>query len=128
LATALDLEINFLNTANIHVMDLSETIIGNFIKDDADKFVIATEGAVWDNQETGKRGFNNTVSNLHKALDQSIRRLKVNHLAFIIFIAAPQTLKLNRYWTTFLALSLRVKLVVSAFLKYHPSLCGGPVR
>ena len=54
LATALDLGIDFLDTANIYGMGLSETIIGNFIKGDADKFVIATKGTVWDVSETGK--------------------------------------------------------------------------
>ena len=75
LATALDLEIDFLDTANIYGMGLSETVIGNFIKGDADKFAIATKGAVWDDPETGKRGFNKTATHLSTALDQSLTRL-----------------------------------------------------
>ena len=55
MATALDLGTDFLDTANIYRMGLSETIIGNFIKGGADKFVITTKGAVWDDPETGKR-------------------------------------------------------------------------
>ena len=80
-ATELDLGIDFLDTANIYGMGLSETIIGKFIKGDADKFAIATKGAVWDNPETGKRGFNNTATHLSTALDQSLTRLQVDQVA-----------------------------------------------
>jgi aryl-alcohol dehydrogenase-like predicted oxidoreductase len=81
LATALDLGIDFLDTANIYGMGLSETIIGKFIKGDADKFAITTKGAVWGDQETRKRGFNNTATHLSTALDQSLTRLQVDQVA-----------------------------------------------
>ena len=49
LAAALDMGVNFLDTANIYGMGVSEHVIGSFLKGDDTKFVIATKGAVWDN-------------------------------------------------------------------------------
>ena len=75
MATALDLRIDFLDTANIYGMGLSETIIGNFIKGDADKFVIATKVRSGMFQKLEKWSFNNTASHLSTALDQYLTRL-----------------------------------------------------
>ena len=84
LAAALDMGVNFLDTANIYGMGVSEHVIGSFLKGDDTKFVIATKGAVWDNPETGKRGFNNTCDHLRAELELSLTRLQVEQVALYL--------------------------------------------
>ncbi len=81
LGTALDLGINFLDTANVYGNGVSEQVIGSFIKGDASRFVIATKAGIYRNPETNVRSFNNSPEHLREELEKSLRRLGVEHVA-----------------------------------------------
>jgi aryl-alcohol dehydrogenase-like predicted oxidoreductase len=81
LKTALDLGIDFLDTANVYGMGVSEKTIGSFIKGDADKFTIATKAGIYRDPETQTRGFNNSREHLTAELDKSLKHLGVDHVA-----------------------------------------------
>ncbi len=59
LAAARDMGLDFLDTANVYGMGVSETIIGTFLNGNAGDFTIATKAGIWRDPETGKRSFNN---------------------------------------------------------------------
>lgn len=81
LKCALDLGIDHLDTANVYGNGVSETVIGEFIKDHPDRFHIATKAAIWRDPDTNVRGFNNSPQHLRTELEKSLKRLGVDHVA-----------------------------------------------
>lgn len=77
LAACIDHGIDFIDTANVYGMGISETYIGNFIKDHPNKFKIATKGGITRNPN--KRN-NNEAAHLTEALDASLERLGVDYV------------------------------------------------
>lgn len=75
LATALDLGVSFLDTANVYGMGQSETMIGSFLKGRQGLFTIATKGGICRDPDTGKRTFNNRPDYLRAELEASLSRL-----------------------------------------------------
>ena len=75
LATAIDLGIDFLDTANVYGNGVSESVIGSFIKDNPGKFKIATKAGIYRNPATNERGFNNDAAYLRGELERSLTRL-----------------------------------------------------
>ena len=69
LAAALDLGIDFLDTANVYGAGVSEKVIGSFIKDHPHKFTIATKAGIYRNPDTNVRSFNNSPEHLREALE-----------------------------------------------------------
>jgi aryl-alcohol dehydrogenase-like predicted oxidoreductase len=76
LAFCLDRGLNFLDTANIYGNGLSETIIGNYIKQNSADLVIATKGGISRNSQDGRR-FDNRPEYLRSELETSLKRLNV---------------------------------------------------
>ena len=81
LGAALDLGIDFLDTANVYGRGLSERVIGSFLRDNAHSFSIATKGGIWRDPQTDERSFNNSPEHLREALDKSLENLGVEHVA-----------------------------------------------
>ena len=81
LAAALDLGIDFLDTANVYGAGVSERVIGGFIKDNPNAFMIATKGGIHRDRNTNKRGFDNSAQHLRQALETSLTNLGVDHVA-----------------------------------------------
>lgn len=81
LAAALDLGIDFLDTANVYGAGVSERVIGSFIRDNPGRFTIATKGGIRRHPETNERGFDNSPEHLREALETSLRNLGVDHVA-----------------------------------------------
>lgn len=75
LSAARDLGVDFLDTANVYGMGVSETIIGSYLKGRPDVFTIATKGGIDRDPATGKRGFNNAKDYLRAELEASLTRL-----------------------------------------------------
>ncbi|MFD1193100.1 aldo/keto reductase [Seohaeicola saemankumensis] len=75
LSAALDLGVDFLDTANVYGMGQSETIIGSFLKGRKDLFTIATKGGIRRDPATGKRSFDNKPDYLRTELEASLTRL-----------------------------------------------------
>lgn len=80
LARALELGIDFLDTANVYGNGVSEEVIGAFVKDHPGRFRIATKGGIHRPPETGKRTFDNSQEHLRDALEASLKRLGIEHV------------------------------------------------
>ena len=128
LAAALDMGVTFLDTANIYGMGVSESVIGSFLKGDNTKFVIATKAAVWDNPETGKRGFNNTRDHLRAELELSLARLQLERVALYYIHRRALKIEIEQVMEILLSLRSKAKSVVLAFLKSRLPRCDVPVR
>jgi aryl-alcohol dehydrogenase-like predicted oxidoreductase len=81
LAAALNLGIDFLDTANVYGAGVSERVIGSFIKDHPNRFTIATKAGIYRDPDTNVRSFNNSPEHLREALEKSLRNLGVDHVA-----------------------------------------------
>jgi aryl-alcohol dehydrogenase-like predicted oxidoreductase len=82
LAAALDLGVNFLDTANAYGLGVSETRIGKFLAEDRSRrarVTLATKFGISRNAE-GKRFIDNSESHMIDALDGSLKRLGVDHV------------------------------------------------
>jgi aryl-alcohol dehydrogenase-like predicted oxidoreductase len=77
LQRALDLGVTHLDTANAYGGGLSETIIGNFIKDHPGQFSIATKGGI---VAKPVRRFDNSKDHLRSELEKSLKRLGVDRV------------------------------------------------
>jgi aryl-alcohol dehydrogenase-like predicted oxidoreductase len=102
-------------------MGVSENVIGSFLKGDDTKFVIATKGAVWDNPETGKRGFNNSCDHLRAELELSLTRLQVEQVAlYYIHRRAPE-IEIEQVMETLLAFKAEGKIGGIGFSEISPA-------
>jgi len=80
LARALDLGIDFLDTANVYGNGVSEEVIGAFIKDHPGRFTIATKGGIMRRPDTNERAFDNSPEHLRNVLEGSLKRLGVEYV------------------------------------------------
>lgn len=80
LARALELGIDFLDTANVYGNGVSEQVIGAFIKDHPGRFKIATKGGIKRDPETNVRSFDNSPEHLRTALERSLGNLGLEHV------------------------------------------------
>lgn len=81
LAAAIDLGIDFIDTANVYGGGVSERAIGSFMKQNPSDFVIATKGGIRRDPDTNRRYFDNSPEHLREALEKSLRDLGVDHVA-----------------------------------------------
>jgi aryl-alcohol dehydrogenase-like predicted oxidoreductase len=76
---ALELGINFLDTADVYGPYKNEELVGRAIKDKRDKIVLATKfGIVRDPANPSTRGVNGTPAYIRKCCEASLRRLGVD--------------------------------------------------
>lgn len=80
LSASLEEGIDFLDTANVYGMGLSEEIIGRFIKQNPGRFTIHTKGGLYRNPETKERWFRNDADYLREELEKSLKRLGVEQV------------------------------------------------
>ncbi|MEP3435480.1 MAG: aldo/keto reductase [Hoeflea sp.] len=80
LAAAKDLGINLLDTANVYGMGVSENVIGTYLKQHPGYFKIATKAGIRRDPSTGVRHFDNSPDHLRSELENSLRRLGVDHV------------------------------------------------
>jgi aryl-alcohol dehydrogenase-like predicted oxidoreductase len=80
LAKALELGVDFLDTANVYGMGVSEQAIGAFLKDHPNRFKIATKAGIRRDPETNARGFDNSAEHLREALETSLKTLGLDHV------------------------------------------------
>jgi len=82
LARALDLGVDFWDTANVYGDGLCERVIGKFLAEDPGrrkKVTLATKFAIR-RRDDGARFFDNSSAHIREALEGSMRRLKVDHV------------------------------------------------
>jgi aryl-alcohol dehydrogenase-like predicted oxidoreductase len=78
---ALELGINFLDTADVYGPHKNEELVGCAIKSKRDQIVLATKfGIVRDPTDPHIRGVNGTPDYVRKACEGSLRRLGVDHI------------------------------------------------
>ncbi len=78
---ALDLGVNFLDTADVYGPFTNEQLVGEAIASRRDEVVLATKfGMVRDPENPGARGFNGRPDYVIKACEGSLRRLAVDHI------------------------------------------------
>lgn len=75
---AIDLEINFIDTADVYTGSESETTLGNALKGKWDKFVVATKGYNAMGEGTNDKG--TSRYHLQYAVEGSLRRLQTDHI------------------------------------------------
>lgn len=121
LSAALDLGINFLDTANVYGMGVSETMIGTFLKGEADKFIIATKGGIWRDPDTGERGFNNKPHHLREELEKSLMRLGLDHVALYYIHRRDPDLQIEDVMETLLTLKAEGKIRGIGFSEISPA-------
>lgn len=80
LAAAKDFGIDFIDTANVYGMGVSETVIGNYLRHNPGHFKIATKAGICRDPSTGARSFNNAPDHLRAELEASLKRLAVDHV------------------------------------------------
>ncbi len=82
LARALELGVDFWDTANVYGAGLSETLIGKFLAQDRsrrEKVTLATKfGIHW--MADGRREHNNSIPHMRESLEGSLKRLGVDHV------------------------------------------------
>jgi aryl-alcohol dehydrogenase-like predicted oxidoreductase len=75
---ALELGVNFLDTADVYGPHTNEELVGRAIKGQRDKFVLATKfGIVRDPANPGQRGVNGKPDYVRQSCEASLRRLNV---------------------------------------------------
>ena len=82
LARALELGVDFWDTANVYGEGSSERLIGKFLAEDKSrraKVTLATKFAIR-RREDGSRFFDNSATHIREALDGSRKRLGVDHI------------------------------------------------
>ncbi len=78
---ALELEINFLDTADVYGPHTNEELVGRAIKGRRDQVFLATKfGIVRDPANASARGVNGSPAYISKAIDGSLKRLGVDHV------------------------------------------------
>ena len=74
---ALDIGVNFLDTANAYGMGHNESLIGRVLKDRRDEIVLATKFGISVTAE-GKRGINGHPDQIEARCDESLKRLQTD--------------------------------------------------
>lgn len=121
LAAALDLGIDFLDTANVYGMGKSESTIGAFLKGNANKFTIATKAGIARDPDTGVRGFNNKPDHLRAELEKSLTRLGVDHVALYYIHRRDPDLQIEEVMETLLAFKAEGKIRGIGFSEISPA-------
>lgn len=83
LARALDLGVTHWDTANVYGPEISERVIGSFLRANPGargRIHLATKGGIHRDPVTGKRGFDNSREHLTAVLDGSLKRLGLDHV------------------------------------------------
>lgn len=74
---ALELGVNFLDTAEIYGPHTNEVLVGKAIKGKRDKFVVATKFGIKLDENNNRLGVDGTAENVRKSVEGSLKRLKI---------------------------------------------------
>ena len=77
---ALDLGINFLDTADMYGPFTNERLLGKVVKDRRDEFIIATKFGIHRDEQGKYLGINGQPHYVRAACEASLRRLGVEHI------------------------------------------------
>ncbi|PMB46212.1 aldo/keto reductase [Fischerella thermalis CCMEE 5201] len=77
---ALELGVNFLDTADMYGYGANEELVGRAIADRRDQVVLATKFGIQRGENASFRGVNGRPEYVHQACDASLKRLKVDYI------------------------------------------------
>ena len=121
LKTALDCGIDFLDTANVYGMGVSETMIGNYIKNNGNPFVIATKASISRDPETQERTFDNSSQHLETELNKSLERLGVDNVDLFYIHRRDPRIPIEDVMETLLKFKKEGKIGGIGFSEISPS-------
>ena len=121
LNTALDYGIDFLDTANVYGMGVSETMIGNYIKNNGNPFVIATKASISRDPETNERTFDNSSQHLETELNKSLGRLGVDNVDLFYIHRRDPRIPIEDVMETLLKFKKEGKIGGIGFSEISPS-------
>ncbi len=121
LNTGLEYGIDFLDTANVYGMGVSETMIGNYIKKNGNPFVIATKASISRDPETQQRTFDNSAAHLEAELNKSLDRLRVDYVDLFYIHRRDQTIPIEDVMETLLKFKNDGKIGGIGFSEISPS-------
>ena len=128
LARACDLGIDFLDTANVYGLGLSEEIIGSFLKENPSQFTIGTKAGIWRDKTHGSRGFNNNPAYLRAELEGSLRRLGREHVELFYVHRRDPEIEIEDVMETMLAFKAEGKIGGIGFSEIAPASLRRAVR
>ena len=121
LAAARDLGVDFLDTANVYGMGVSEAAIGSFLKGNAGGFTIATKAGIQPASATNPRGFNNKPDYLRGELEASLSRLGLDHVDLYYMHRRDPDLEIEDVMETLLAFKAEGKIGGIGFSEISPA-------
>lgn len=121
LACACDLGIDFLDTANVYGLGVSEEIIGSFLKENPTKFTIASKAGIWRDKTHGNRGFNNKPEYLRAELEGSLKRLGIDYVDLYYVHRRDHDLEIEEVMETMLAFKSEGKIGGIGFSEISPA-------
>ncbi|MDP9865913.1 MULTISPECIES: aldo/keto reductase [Streptosporangium] len=77
---ALDLGVNFLDTADMYGRGHNEELVGRAVRDRRDEVVLATKFGIVRGEDPARRGIDGSPAYVKKAADASLQRLGVDHI------------------------------------------------
>lgn len=128
LARACDLGIDFLDTANVYGMGVSEEMVGSFLRGDASKFTIATKAGIWRDKAHSNRGFNNKPDYLRRELEGSLRRLGLDRVDLFYVHRRDPEIEIEDVMETMLTLKAEGKIGGIGFSEISPASLRRAVR
>ena len=121
LNVALEYGIDFLDTANIYGMGVSETMIGNYIKKNGNPFIIATKASISRDPKTQQRTFDNSATHLETELNKSLERLCVDYVDLFYIHRRDQRIPIEDVMETLLKFKRDGKIGGIGFSEISPS-------
>lgn len=121
LTKALDLGVDFLDTANVYGAGVSEQVIGSFITKNPNKFKIATKGGIQRAPGSTERVFNNSSSYLRECLEKSLKNLGVEHVDLYYIHRRDPNLPIEDVMETLVAFKKEGKIGGIGFSEIAPS-------
>ena len=121
LNVALEYGIDFLDTANVYGMGVSETMIGNYIKKNGNPFIIATKASISKDPKTQQRTFDNSATHLETELNKSLERLCVDYVDLFYIHRRDQRIPIEDVMETLLKFKRDGKIGGIGFSEISPS-------
>lgn len=121
LATAIDLGVDFLDTANVYGNGLSEEIMGRFLKGRRGEVKIATKCGIRRDPVTQARGFDNSAEHIREALEASLQRLGTDHVDLYYIHRRDPRIEIEEVMTTLVRLKEEGKIGGIGFSEIAPS-------
>lgn len=121
LDAARELGVDFLDTANVYGMGVSETIIGTYLKGKAHPFKLATKAGIWRNPDTGERSFNNKPDYLRGELETSLKRLGLECVDLYYMHRRDQEVPIEDLMGTLLSFKAEGKIRGIGFSEISPA-------